>query len=608
MMTQMRENMPLIMWILVGAFLATIVFSWGMGGFKNKGQLDGVVGKVGNKEILYDQYNRLVQDRVASERKQDDKKQLTDADIRKIRQEVWDELVRNDLMAEFQTKWGIVTSDAEVAYAVQNNPPSWIRENENFLKDGQFDPSKYHEFLKDPRSAQLLVMIEKEYRSSIGNQKVIDRIIAPVFVSPTEVQDEYQATTQKLNAAVVSFPVKNFPVDSGSVSAAEIQDYYSKHKADYERPEKRQLSYVAIPIVATREDSSRIVETAQEALQRAKAGEDFASLAKEYSEDEGSATQGGDLGYFTRGRMVKEFDSTAFVTDTGKVAGPVTTRFGVHIIKVFDRKHGADGDSVKASHILLKWKVSPETDERASQKAKDFSDAIKSDGFATSAPRFGLQVKETEFFQKNPSGNIPGIGSLLPAMDFAFGSKINAVSHVFKTKVRNEDSYVVFQIKAIQPKGVALLTDVQSQIRGILVKDKQEAAALEAAKKFRSRVTDPQTFLSVASRESLKVDTTGEHLRRDYMRGLGSDETIAKTLLTLNPGQLSDALANSRGAYVAVLISKTSPDMSGFDSQKGDILNKLRQNRQNSVYADWLAQAEKQVKVDDKRYLYYTDY
>jgi peptidyl-prolyl cis-trans isomerase D len=608
MMTQMRENMPLIMWILVGAFLATIVFSWGMGGFKNKGQLDGVVGKVGNKEILYDQYNRLVQDRVASDRKQDDKKQLTDADIRKIRQDVWDNLVRSDLMAIYQQKWGIVTSDAEVAYAVQNNPPSWLRDNENFQTNGQFDETKYKDFLRDSRSAQILVAIEKDYRSSLGNQKVIDRVISPVFVSPDQVWDEYLATTQKFNAALVSFPLKNYTVDSSSITSSEIQNYYNQHHADFEQPEKRKLAYISIPIVMTREDSNRVIETAQEALQRAKSGEDFASLAKEYSEDEGSAAQGGDLGYFTQGRMVREFDSTAFATDTGKVVGPVLTRFGAHIIKVTDRKKGAEGDSVRASHILLKWKVSTDTDERASQKAKDFTDAVKSDDFAATAKRFGLEVKETDWFPKNTSGNIPGIGTLLPAMDFTFSSKPGAVSHVFRTKSRSEDAYTVFQLKAITAKGLTPLTEVEGQIRGILVRQKEEAAALEAAKSFRAKVTDPQSFQTEAVREGLTVDTTGDHLRRDYVRNMGSDEQLAKEILQLTPGQLSAALSNNRGAYVAVLLDKTQPDTAAFDAKKSEILNRLRQNKQNSVYADWLADAEKQIKVQDNRYLYYTDY
>ena len=84
---------------------------------------------------------RNVSPNSASRRK--GKAPITEAQIKKIRQDVWDELVRNELMAAYQEKWGLVTSDEEVAWAVRNNPPNWIRENENFQKDGQFDPAKY---------------------------------------------------------------------------------------------------------------------------------------------------------------------------------------------------------------------------------------------------------------------------------------------------------------------------------------------------------------------------------------------------------------------------------------------------------------------------------
>jgi parvulin-like peptidyl-prolyl isomerase len=610
MMTKMRENMPLIMWILVGAFLATIVFSWGMGGFKNKGQLDGVVGRVGTREILYDQYNRLVQDRVAQERQKDPNKQeqITDAKIKQYRKEVWDDLVRTELMATYQQKWGVVTSDNEVAFAVRNNPPQWIQSNENFQTNGNYDPGKWEEFLKDARSAQVLVAIEKEYRESIGNQKVIDRIIAPVFVSPAETWDEFLATGRKYKAAGVSFAIRNFPVDSNSISAADIEAYYTKNRSSYENPEKRKLSYVVIPVVATRDDSMRVLETATEALNRAKSGEDFAALAQEYSEDPGSAVQGGDLGYFTKGRMVKEFDSTAFALQPGQLSGPVVTRFGVHILKLVDRKAGTEGDSVRASHILVKWKVGNETDERAGQKAKDFADAAKTEGFTKAASRFSLEVKETDWFAKSPAGSVPGFGALMPAMDFTFSDKRGAISHILKTKVRSDDAYAVFQIKDIAPAGVTPLADAQSAIRKVLIKKKQEELALEAAKRFRAKVTDATSFLTVATRESLKVDTTAEQTQRDFTRIFGTDETIGKSLFTLQPGQVSPAMSNAQGACVVVLISKTEPDQAAYQSQVNDLRERLRRQKQNTLYSDWLAYAEKEVKVVDNRYLYYTDY
>lgn len=609
MLAKMRENMPLIMWILVGAFLGTIIFSWGMGGFEGGSELDGVVGKVGDQEILYDQYNRIVQDRVAQERQKNPDAEMTDAQIKQIRKQAWDDLVREQIMAAYQRKFGIVTSDEEVAFAVQNNPPNWIQENPNFQKDGAFDRARYEEFLRDPSSAKVLVAIEEDYRTSIGNQKVIDRIIAPVFVSPDEVWDEYVATTRKFKAAAVTFPLRDFPVDSASISAQEIQKYYDEHKSDFQRKERRKLAYVTVPISATREDSARVLEIAEEALSRAKSGEDFAELAKEYSEDEGSAKQGGDLGYFTTGRMVKEFDSTAFNTKPGNIAGPITTRFGAHVIKVVDRKHGGEaGDSVKASHLLIKWKVGADTEERAGQKAKDFSDAARTQGFDQAATQFGLEVKQTDWFPINPNGNIPGIGALAPVMDFAFASNRNAISYVFRTKVRGEDGYSVFLITEIEPEGMTPLAEAEPSIRGTLVKEKQEGLALEAARVFRSKVKTSEQFLTEAARESLKVDTTAEHLQRDFLRVFGSDEKIAKYMFTLQPGQLSEPLSNSRGGYVAILLSKTDADSAGFQSKQEELVKRLVQTRQNNIYSDWLASAQKQIGVEDKRYLYYTDY
>lgn len=608
MMSKMRENMPLIMWILVGAFLATIVFSWGMGGFETGGALDGVVGRVGSREIIFDQYNRMVQDRLAQMRNNDETLQIDDATVRRVRNEVWDELVRNELMKAYQGKWGIVTADEEVAFAVRNNPPNWIRENENFLKDGQFDPAAYEEFLRDPRSAQVLVAIEADYRMSMGNQKVIDRIIAPVFVSPQEAWDEFVATNRKFKAAAVAFPLRDFPVDSGAVTAKEIQDYYAQNRGDFSREERRKVISISVPVTATAQDTARVLELAQEAVTRARAGEDFATLVDEYSEDEGTAQRGGDLGYFTSGRMVKEFDSTAFATPPGELAGPVATRFGVHVIKVVDRKPGAEGDSLRASHILLRWKVGPETEERAAQKAKDFTDAAKSEGFAKAAEQFSLEVAETDWFSKNPTGNIPGFGPHRPAMDFLFTSNRGATSYVYRTTVRGSDAYSVFQVKEVSPAGSTPLAEVESRIRGILVRKKQEALALERAQQFRSRVNTAAEFTAAAAAESLKVDTTGEHAKRDFLRVFGADEQIAKTLLQMDPGEVTAALHNARGAYVAVLLSKTTADSAAFNAQQTEILDRLRRNKQNSVYADWYAQAQKDVKVEDKRYLYYTDY
>lgn len=609
MLQSMRENMPLVMWTLVLAFVLTIVFSWGMGGFQgSSGGLDGVVGKVGQTEIMYDRYNRLVQDRLAQQRQEKPDQEITDQQVKQVRQQVWDDLVRVELMKNYQQKWGIVTSDDEVAYAVMNAPPEYIRNNANFQTNGQFDPALYQKFVEDPNQAQVLIAIEQDYRESIGNQKVIDKVIQPVFVSPQEAWDDYVATNRKFQAIVASFPSTSYTVDTTSITLSEIEQYYRDHTQDYRQPERRKLAYVTIPLTMTAADTDRVDETVEDILAMLRQGDSFSQLATEFSEDPGSAKQGGSLGWFQRGRMVKEFDSTAFTAEIGKVVGPVMTRFGAHIIKVEARDLNGTADSVLASHILVKYSIGPETESRVAQKAKDFADAAAADGFEATAQSFNLTIENTNLFPYQEAGSIPGVGALKPVMDFAFGSDVGKISYVQKTRIKGQDGYSVFKLIDKAPEGVAPLSDVESTVRTTLIRKRQEEMALQAAQQFRSRIGSAEQLVPVAQAEGVKIDTTGLHGQRDFIRAIGQDEAIAKTLLSLAPGQLSPAMSNSRGAYVATVTQITEADSTQFVAQKDQLMMNLERTKQNRVYADWLKLAKEEIGVVDNRYLYYTDF
>lgn len=609
MLQSMRENMPLVMWTLVVAFVATIIFSWGMGGFKgNSGGLDGVVGKVGGSEILYDRYNRIVQDRLAQQRQDKPDMEITDQQIKQVRQQVWDDLVRLELMKLYQKKWGIITSDEEVAFAVRNNPPEYVRTNASFQTDGKFDPALYQQFIADPNQTQTLIAIEKDYRESMGNQKVIDRVIAPVFVSPQEVWDEFVATNAKFKGIVASFPSTGFTVDSMSITAGEIEKYYNEHIADFKLQERRKLSYVTVPLVMTAQDTERVTETVADLQSMLRQGEPFEQLAEEYSEDVGSAKQKGSLGWFGRGRMVGEFDSTVFAAEIGKVVGPVMTRFGAHLIRVDERSINGTADSVKASHILVKYGIGPDTEARVAQKAKDFADAATADGFEAAAAQFSLKIETTALFPYAEAGSVPGVGSSKPVMDFAFKSATGKVSYSQKTKIKGQDGYSVFAVAEIVPAGTTPQIDAESTIRNLLVRDKQAEMALQAAQQFRSRVGSADQLVPTAQASNVKIDTTGMHGQREFIRGIGQDEEIGKKLVAMVPGQLSDALGNSRGGYVVTILENVAADSTQFVAQKDQLVQNLERTKQNRVFSDWLKIAKDELVVVDNRYLYYTDF
>lgn len=143
-----------------------------------------------------------------------------------------------------------------------------------------------------------------------------------------------------------------------SVSPRDIKDFREK----YRRGESNivSLSHIFIEPVASTEQQDKIRPQAEAILERIRAGEDFAALAKEYSQDPGSASRGGDLGFFGRGTMVPAFEDVAFSLKVGEVSGLVQSQFGFHIIRVEE----ISGDQVRARHILFLL----QKDEKASQQ------------------------------------------------------------------------------------------------------------------------------------------------------------------------------------------------------------------------------------------------
>ena len=122
---------------------------------------------------------------------------------------------------------------------------------------------------------------------------------------------------------------------------ADAKDFYDKNPDKFAQPESVRASHILLMTKDKDEAAKKAAKTKiDELLKRAKAGEDFAALAKANSED-GSASQGGDLGAFPRGRMVPEFDKVAFSLKPGEISDVVTTEFGYHIIKLTEKKEGS---------------------------------------------------------------------------------------------------------------------------------------------------------------------------------------------------------------------------------------------------------------------------
>lgn len=161
-------------------------------------------------------------------------------------------------------------------------------------------------------------------------------------------------------------------VSQVKVSDGEVRSFYEGHK-DSLPPQKEavRVSHILLTVEPSPQTQTMVLERAKKVLQMLKGGEDFAQLAKEYSDDP-SASSGGELGWFARGDMVPEFDQVAFYLQVGEISDLVRTRFGYHIIKVQER----EGDRVRACHILFSLMPSSQDWEMAKARAESLRQRI----------------------------------------------------------------------------------------------------------------------------------------------------------------------------------------------------------------------------------------
>lgn len=130
--------------------------------------------------------------------------------------------------------------------------------------------------------------------------------------------------------------------EKAAVTEQEVKEYYEKNKSDFSNVNQIRASHILV----------KSKEEAQKVLQRLKAGEDFGKIAKEKSLDPGSARNGGDVGFFSSGQMVPEFESAASRLKVGETSQPVKTKFGYHVIRVTDKKVGQPVDFDKVRNLI----------------------------------------------------------------------------------------------------------------------------------------------------------------------------------------------------------------------------------------------------------------
>jgi len=343
-------------------------------------------------------------------------------------------------------------------------------------------------------------------------------------------------------------------------------------------------------------DSAAQKALAATLLKEAKEKKDFAALAREFSKDGSNAPNGGDLGWFTKGRMVQAFEKAAFAGKTGEVLGPVRTPFGLHIIKIL----GRDNREVTIAHILMKITPSSQSKNDIADRAKDFAYNARESEFSKEAQQSGFEVRETQIQEK--ATVIPGIGINESAVHWAFGAKVGAVSDPYTVT----NGSVVLCVSEAKNAGVRTFEEMKEALRPLALRKKKMDRVKELAAQARATLAPGDSLAKLASgNPPVQVQLTGSFTAGGTVLGIGRDLEFIGAVTGLKIGEISPPVMGIRGAYLIQLLSRTAFDSTAFAAQKDVLRSRTLQEKRSRFLSEWVAKLKEKADIEDRRDMFY---
>lgn len=543
-----------------------------------------------------------------------------------IDQQILQQMVEERAVMAEARRRGLTATDGEVYQRILMMPA--------FQDNGQFNEVRYRQVLGMQRPPLTTDEFEDQIRKSLIVDKLRSAVTDWVTVSDADVQAEYGRRNEKVKLDVVPILVDKFR-SQVQANDADVASYFDAHKADYKVGEKRKVRYVLVDVDAMRprvtvsqreverfyndnidtystpeqvrashillktgegKDEAAVKAKAEQVLKEAKApGADFAALARKYSEDEASAKNGGDLDYFSRGRMVPEFDEVAFAMEPGQTSDLVKTQFGYHIIKVIDKKAATTKtlDEVKPQITdQLMW-------DRARAKATAVADAMekqirKPADVDKVAGENGLKVQESGYVTRDEP--IMAIGATPEVSAEIFGLQDGQVSGALQT----QRGYAFVTVAGKEAPHVPKLEEVREKVRDDVMRQKAfEIAQQKAAQVIaEARGGDLQKAAKAAG---LEAKTTELIARDQPIPDVGVSPQVDAVAFSLPVGGMSQPIKTDNALVVVRVADRKEPTPAEFaadrDKTRGDLLNE----RRNRFFSAYMTKAKQAMNISVNR-------
>src|SRR5215813_5789314 len=544
--------------------------------------------------------------------------------------QILDNLVLRHVVTEEAKRLGLDVSPAEIEQKILENPV--FRENGVFI-----GRARYEAIL-----AQNNFSID-DFESSVANEILVDKlrsfVTASVNVSDKDVEDEYKRRNEK--AKIDYFVVDSAKLESKvNLSEQDERDYYEKNKTKYTVPEKRKAKYVFLESLKLRsevkvtddelrqyydqhkdeytlpervkaqhilfktqgktpEEIEKIKEKARGVLDRVKKGEDFGSLAKQFSEDS-TASAGGDLGDFGRGQMVPEFEKAAFSLGVGAISDLVQTQFGIHIIKVNSKQQRRERPFEELKEAIRPIVETRKAEQKGSELAQQAAvDLVNNKDLEAVAKKYNAQVKETPLIE--PGQAIPELGNAAELDRRMFTMNKGEIG----TAVQVDRGYVVPQVVDIVAAHPASFEEAQDKVAVDVKAEKTKELAASKAKQAEEMFKSGKDLAATAKAVEAEIKTSDLLTRGSAIPEFGSIGELDKEIFSLPIGKAGTPLSVS-GKTIAFAVKERQPidpdEMKkSLDSVRSEILPQRRELYFTAYIQDVRKKMEsnKKIKIND---------
>jgi peptidyl-prolyl cis-trans isomerase D len=608
--------------VLLGGIAITFI-SWG--GYQVTSQRSGRVATVNGETITMDEY-RSTYKRLIQQVQQRFGNSLTEEMIKNMQlpKQAIDQLVNQMLMRQAADELGISVSNEDLSRS--------IRGIEAFQTAGVFDPRRYKLVLD--RSSLSPENFEVSQRDSLLIDKLSSLITGSVKVSDDDALEWYNWNNATVDLEYVVFEPNRYPevavtaeeikqyfeghkedyktepqlkvrylkfeprayVARVDISDDEISEYYAEHPDEFQNPKTVEARHILIKVEPDAPDKevAEAREKIEDILKKARGGQDFAELAKQYSEGP-SKSKGGDLGSFRREAMVKPFSDKAFAMQAGEISDPVRTRFGWHIIKV-EKVNEASVTTLADAREKIRKKLA---DENAKLLAYDGAEAVfdktfEGDRLETVAADNQLVVHTTDFFTRG-GGPAKGVQDKAAFATAAFELPEGEISEIQDFG----DGYYLMEIIEKRPAQIPELSAVEKKVRADLVKEKKDENARKDAEAFLAALKDGADMATASKEFDLKAQNTGFFKRNDAIPNIGYERSISRAAFELSePNDLPpEILAGPKGYYVIKFKQRQAPALADFEKEKEEIRNRLLQQKRFKVFQAWLDQRKNSSEI-----------